>query len=33
MVRQMISIAKANLKFPEEFDVPLLRFVRNKYSL
>lgn len=33
MVRQMISLSKANLKYPEEFDVPLLRFVKNKYSL
>jgi multimeric flavodoxin WrbA len=32
MVRQMISLINANHKFPEEFEVPLLRFVRNKYS-
>ena len=32
MVRQMISLINADHKFPEEFDVPLLRFVRNKYS-
>lgn len=33
MVQQMISIVKVKAKFPEEFDAPLLRFVRNKYSL
>lgn len=33
MVRQMISLSKANLKYPEEFDVPLLRFVKDKYPL
>ena len=32
MVRQMISLINANNKFTEEFEVPLLRFVRNKYS-
>lgn len=32
MVRQMISLINADLKFPEEFDRPLLQFVRGKYS-
>ena len=32
MVHQMISLINANLKYPEEFDSPLLRFVKNKYS-
>jgi hypothetical protein len=31
MVRQMISLIQANLKYPEEFDTPLLRFVTRKY--
>jgi multimeric flavodoxin WrbA len=31
MVHQMISLINANLKFPKEFDTPLLRFVKNKY--
>jgi len=33
MVLQMMVMAKAEIKFPEEFDAPLLRFVRKKYSL
>lgn len=33
MVHQMISLIHANLKFPEEFDVPMLRLVRRKYHL
>ena len=33
MVHQMISLINADLKFPEGFDVPLPRFVRDKYSL
>ncbi|MDB4444133.1 flavodoxin family protein [bacterium] len=33
MVHQMISLINANLKYPEEFDMPLPRFVKNKYSL
>ncbi len=33
MIRQMISLVNANIKFPEEFDAPILRFVKNKYSL
>ena len=33
MVRQMISLILANIKYPEEFDTPLSRFVRNKYGL
>ena len=33
MIRQMISLVNANIKFPEEFDTPILRFVKNKYSL
>lgn len=33
MVHQMISLIRANLKYPEEFDAPLPRFVRKKYGL
>jgi hypothetical protein len=33
MVRQMISLIQANLKYPEEFDLPLARFTRKKYNL
>jgi multimeric flavodoxin WrbA len=33
MVRQMISLIRSNLKFPEAFDLPLPRFVREKYRL
>ena len=33
MVHQMISLINANLKFPEEFDIPMHRFVKNKYQL
>ena len=33
MIRQMISLIHANLKFPEEFDAPMPRFVRKKYHL
>lgn len=33
MVHQMISLINANLKYPEEFDAPMPRFVRKKYSL
>jgi hypothetical protein len=33
MVHQMISLMQANLKYPEEFQSPLPRFVREKYSL
>ena len=33
MVHQMISLINANLKFPEEFDMPMHRFVRSKYQL
>ncbi len=33
MVHQMISLIQAGLKFPEEFNTPLPRYVRNKYSL
>ena len=29
--RQMISLIEAHHEFPREFDVPLLRFVKNKY--
>lgn len=32
MVHQMISLIKADLKYPEEFNVPLPRFVTEKYS-
>jgi hypothetical protein len=31
MMRQMISLINADLRFPEEFDTPLLRFVSKKY--
>ena len=33
MVHQMISLIHANLKYPEEFDAPLSRFVKKKYGL
>ena len=33
MVRQMIHLIRANLKYPEEFHSPLPRFVREKYEL
>jgi len=33
MVHQMIALINANLKFPEEFDMPMHRFVTNKYRL
>jgi hypothetical protein len=33
MVHQMIALIGANLKYPEEFDTPLPRFVRTKYGL
>ena len=33
MARQMISLSHANLKYPEEFDAPLSRFVRKKYHI
>lgn len=33
MVHQMICLIDANLKYPEEFDVPIRQFVRNKYHL
>ena len=33
MIRQMISLIRAGLKFPEEFSSPLPRYVREKYSL
>lgn len=33
MIHQMISLINANLKYPEEFDVPLPRFVRKKYQV
>ena len=32
-IRQMISLIHARLKYPEEFDAPLHRFVRAKYQL
>ncbi len=32
MVRQMIALINANPTYPEEFDVPLHRFVRRKYN-
>lgn len=33
MVHQMISLIRANLKYPEEFDAPMPRFVKKKYGL
>ena len=33
MVHQMISLIHANLRYPEEFDAPLSRFVKKKYGL
>jgi len=33
MVHQMISLINSNLKYPDEFDAPLIRFVRRKYQL
>jgi multimeric flavodoxin WrbA len=33
MVNQMIALIRANLKYPEEFDTPMPRFVRKKYGL
>ena len=33
MIHQMISLINANLKYPDEPDVPLHRFVRKKISL
>jgi multimeric flavodoxin WrbA len=32
MVHQMLALYKADLKYPEEFDVPLHRLVREKYG-
>ena len=29
--RQMIFLIRANLKYPEEFDIPMPRFIRKKY--
>jgi len=33
MLNQMISLINANLKYPEEFDSPIIRLVRKKYHL
>ena len=33
MVHQMVSLIQSNLKYPEEFDVPMIRYVRKKYRL
>jgi multimeric flavodoxin WrbA len=33
MVQQMVSLIRAQLKFPEEFDVPLRRRVKAKYGV
>jgi multimeric flavodoxin WrbA len=33
MVNQMIGLIHANLKYPEEFNAPMPRFVRKKYGL
>lgn len=32
MVHQMHALFQANLKYPEEFDMPLHRLVREKYG-
>ena len=32
MVRQMIGLINAGLKYPEEFDTPLWRYVEKKYN-
>jgi multimeric flavodoxin WrbA len=32
MIRQMIALISANLKYPKEFDLPMPRFVREKCS-
>ena len=33
MVHQMIGLINANLKYPKEFDAPILRFAKKKYRL
>lgn len=33
MIHQMISLINASLKYPEEFDIPMPRFVRKKYQV
>ncbi len=33
MVQQMIALMQSDLKFPEKFNSPLPRYVRDKYSL
>jgi hypothetical protein len=33
MVRQMHALFQANLRYPEEFDMPLHRLVREKYGI
>jgi len=33
MAHQVIALIRSNLKYPQEFDTPLPRFVRNKYAL
>ena len=32
MGRQIVSLIKQQLRFPEEFDIPLYRFVKRKYK-
>jgi multimeric flavodoxin WrbA len=32
-IRQMISMIKADLKYPDEFQMPLNRFVKKKYNI
>lgn len=32
MGRQIVSLIKRQLRFPEEFDIPLYRFVKRKYK-
>jgi multimeric flavodoxin WrbA len=33
IIRQMISMIKADLKYPDEFQMPLNRFVKKKYNI
>jgi len=33
MVHQMMALVNANLKYPDEFDAPILRLVKEKYRL
>ena len=33
MIHQIISLINASLKYPQEFDIPMPRFVRKKYQV